>query len=127
MAVDSYYTEKFWYGLIMPTPRSGGTTFYYVRNDRALFDWIVEPVEEKEFIQGEAHVALPEGYFIARGMLNKPSKNVPFESKTVARVIQREPTLFKAFYAIAGAKLLEEDKFKAKQIPVYRIFYVDLP
>ena len=127
MAVDSYYTEKFWYGLIMPAAKSGGTTFYYVRNDRALFDWIVEPVDEDKFINGAAYVAVPEGYFIARGMLNKPSKNVPLEAKTDARVVQSAPTLFKAFYAIAGAKLLEEDKFKAKQIPIHRIFYMDPP
>lgn len=76
---------------------------------------------------GAAYLTLPEGYFIARGMLNKPSKNVPLEAKTDVRVAQSSPTLFNALRAIAGAKLLEEDKFKAKQIPAHRIFYLDPP
>lgn len=128
MAEDSY--EKFTYGFIMGP--EGGHQFYSIREDRAIFDWIVEPVEPApKKHQVITDVALPEGYFFFGMELHREKDreamahflNADHEiNDKVAHIFNRDATVSKARAIARGTKSVSRQKFEAAEIPEHYIF-----
>lgn len=120
----SKYYDDFLYGLVFP-PRRGEKGSYFIRRDRVLFDWIIQPVPEDIFVKGTGWVDLPEGYFIGEHGLMMPKTLVPDEAKTMAHVYSKTPIMTKALHAITTAEEIPKTEFDALGIPEYHIFYID--
>ena len=127
MAKESY--EKFTYGFIMG--REDGRQFFFVREDRAIFDWIVEPVEaEPNKHQVITEVELPEGYFFSGMELHGAEDreriqvfNADHEiTDTVAHIYNRNATVSKARAIARGTKGVPKADFEAAGIPEHYIF-----
>lgn len=121
---DDYY-EDFLYGLVFPPAEKWGSGSYFIRTDRVLFDWIIEPVPDEVFVDRIAYVDLPHGYFVGKGGLHLPGTPMSEGVKTKVHVYWKTRILTKALHAITQAEEIPEQEFRQLGIPEYRIFYID--
>ena len=118
------YYDDFIYGLVFP-PRRKEEGTYFIRKDRVLFDWIIQPVPEDIFVKGTGWVDLPKGYFIGERGLMMPDTLAPQNAKTMAHVYSKNPIMTKALHAVTNAQDIPKAEFDALEIPEYHIFYID--
>lgn len=124
---EPYYNGRFPYGFII-TVKNYFRTIYVARNDRVIFDWIMEPVPEDEFVGGLAKVVLPTGYFFQHNQLYSqydvgwlPNENI----STKAIVGQENPTLDKALAVVRGRNVgMTKYMFDEDTIPPERVFHL---
>lgn len=128
MIDDSY--QKFRYGFIMDGPNDNHS--YHVREDRVLYDWMVEPLPEELANSKKVitRVDLPEGYFTIGIKLFDPqfrdwSGSDITQQSNVNRSIQIvriDPISSKAGMIAMGTTGISKAEFDAYEIPEYRIF-----
>ena len=127
---DAPMGEKFMYGLVIQG-HGFGRAEYYLRKDRALYDWIQEPVPEEKFVNGIAEVELPEGYYLHRGYIFTPTQKTPVAfvnhpetpKKTTVKINQNRPVLDeKAALAIMEYWEVAPQEFEEANVPKDRIF-----
>ena len=120
--------EDFPYGFIYSID-SASTSLYFLRSDRAMYDWMVEPVEESLFINKRALVDLPEGYYLLGDCLNEPVMEdgvfqYPEGAERQVRVKQDSVVHSKAFLLVRGRENHWLTYFEAQNIPPERTFYL---
>lgn len=122
--------ERFMYGLVIQG-HGWGPAEYYLRNDRPLYDWILEPVAEEKFVNGFAELDLPEGYYFHRGSIYKPTQKAPIEFRnnpdapktTTVRINQNRPVMEeKAVLALMAYWEVAPAEFEEANIPPERTF-----
>lgn len=124
---EPYYTGRFPYGFII-TVKNYFRTIYVARNDRVIFDWIMEPVQQDAFVGGLAKVELPSGYFFQQNQLYS-QYDVGWLSNekiyTKASVGQDNPTLDKALAVVRGRNVgMTKYMFDEGSIPPERVFHL---
>lgn len=124
---EPYYEERFPYGFII-TIENYYRTIYVARTDRVIFDWIMEPVPEEEFVGGLAKVALPSGYFFQHNQLYSQYDVGWLTNETIdttAIIRQANPTLDKALAVVRGRNVgMTKYMFDEGSIPPERVFHL---
>ena len=126
---DSY--EKFRFGFIVESGKGLGAT-YHIQSERAIYDWMVEPIDELLFINREVMIDLPEGYFFFEGRLYREygfNKEKAQSEKAIRQVVvyQEAPVFSKALVIVAGRMGVSQSFFERMNLPSDRIFYIENP
>lgn len=130
---DSYLGEWFVYSFVVHDKFAGAIN-RYLRHDRALYDWIFEPVEEEAFINGKAEVELPEGYYFYQGHVYKDTEPVPrslrnqnvgIRQTNVVLGQWRPPVELKLLMAAREFWQVSLKEIEEAKVPRHRTFYVD--
>lgn len=106
----------------------------YVRHDRALYDWLFEPVPEEAFFNGRAEVALPEGYYFHNGYVYTETEPIPRSLRTQNAELRqtnfrlgqwRPPVELKLIAAAREYWMVSLQEFNEAKIPTHRVFYLE--
>lgn len=121
-------SEGFGYGFVVTYQT--GVQWCYIRNDRAILDWMFEPINEDQFIDGVATIDLPDGYFYWREVFKgdgpKPYGVNMEKATNQVSIGQENPVQDKAWIAITGLREVGRDVIEAANLPIDKIFYIDL-
>lgn len=126
MIYDPY--QKLTYGFVFTVDFF--EKIYVARTDRALYDWIIEPLPEEIAHSEEVvvEVELPEGYFSIGAKIYGHTYREWMQGQPVehtVRIARVNCVVSKARLVLMNSNGIDKKEFDAYRIPPERIFYLD--
>lgn len=123
MIYDPY--QKLTYGFVFTVDFFEKT--YAARTDRALYDWIIEPLPEKLTNSDDmvVYVDLPEGYFSIGTKVYDPTYREWLQGQQVESIVgigRVNYVMSKARLVMMNSQKISKEEFDAYRIPPERIF-----
>lgn len=121
MLYDPY--QKLTYGFVFTVDFFEKT--YVARTDRALYDWIIEPLPEEPANSDNIEVSLPEGYFRIGTKIYDPTYREWAQGRDVEHTVRIGRVNYvgiKARLVMMISARIEKAEFDAYRIPPERIF-----
>ena len=121
MVYDPY--QKLTYGFVFTVDFFEKS--YVARTDRALYDWIIEPLPEEPMTSDNVEVSLPEGYFRVGTKIYDPTYREWMQGQDVEHMVRIGRVNYvrsKARLVMMNSTRIEKAEFDAYRIPPERIF-----